>query len=190
MNDLAPFIHPLADVRSTRIGVRTRIWQFCVVLEGAEIGTDCNICSHVYIENDVRVGDRATVKCGVQLWDGLHLGSDVHIGPNATFTNDKLPRSQQGASNTFIAIRTTIASYASIGANATILPGLTIGRGAMVGAGAVVTRDVPSHALVVGNPATFLRWVCRCGGRLDGLVCCTCGRRYAMYPGGSVYELE
>jgi serine acetyltransferase/dTDP-4-dehydrorhamnose 3,5-epimerase-like enzyme len=119
------------------------------VLPGARIGRDCNICDSVFIENDVVVGDRVTVKCGVQLWDGVHLADDVFVGPNATFTNDKCPRSKHYQD---AVLRTTVCHGASIGANATILPGVTIGAGAMVGAGCVVTRDVPTNAIVVGNP--------------------------------------
>jgi UDP-2-acetamido-3-amino-2,3-dideoxy-glucuronate N-acetyltransferase len=145
-----PFIHALADVRSTAIGTGTRVWQFVVVLSGAKIGQDCNICSHCLIENDVVVGDRVTVKSGVQLWDGLRVGDDVFIGPNVTFTNDKHPKS---GNVDFKLLATRIESGASIGGGATLLPGVLIGAGATVGAGAVVTKDVPPGATVVGNPA-------------------------------------
>lgn len=145
-----PTIHPLSDVQSTQIGAGTRIWQFCVILKDAKIGKDCNICSHVFIENDVVIGDRVTLKCGVQIWDGIRIADDVFIGPNVTFTNDPFPRSRQQLTTYPL---TTIAKGASIGANATILPGILIGSGAMIGAGAVVTRDVPDHAIVKGNPA-------------------------------------
>jgi UDP-2-acetamido-3-amino-2,3-dideoxy-glucuronate N-acetyltransferase len=147
--------HPQALVESESIGPRTRIWAFAHVLPGASIGADCNICDHTFIENDVIVGDRVTVKCGVQLWDGLRIEDDVFIGPNATFTNDPFPRSRQHLGEY---PRTLVRRGASIGANATILPGLTIGAGAMVGAGAVVTRSVPPHAVVVGNPARVVRY--------------------------------
>ncbi|GBL30062.1 dTDP-3-amino-3,6-dideoxy-alpha-D-galactopyranose 3-N-acetyltransferase [Opitutia bacterium] len=148
------FIHPSADVQSKQIGEGTRIWQFVVVLPGAVIGRDGNICSHCFIENQVVVGDRVTVKCGVQLWDGVTLEDDVFVGPNATFTNDLAPRSRNAAAQL---LPTLVRKGASIGANATILPGLTIGEGAMVGAGAVVTKDVPPRTLVVGNPARVVR---------------------------------
>lgn len=144
------FIHPHGLNESQNVGPGTRIWAFAHVLPGARLGRDCNICDHVFIENDVTLGDEVTVKCGVQLWDGLRIGDKVFIGPNATFTNDPLPRSRihLEAHPT-----TTLEDGCSIGANATILPGLTIGRGAMVGAGAVVTQSVPPFAIVVGNPA-------------------------------------
>lgn len=144
------FVHPQGLCESSQVGAGTRIWAFAHVLGGATIGRDCNICDHVFVENDVRVGDRVTVKSGVQLWDGVELENDVFVGPNVTFTNDKYPRSKQYPAQF---PRTRVLRGASIGANATILPGVTIGAGAMVGAGAVVTRDVADGATVVGNPA-------------------------------------
>jgi UDP-2-acetamido-3-amino-2,3-dideoxy-glucuronate N-acetyltransferase len=147
------FIHPLADVSSASVGAGTRIWQFVVVLKGASIGEDCNICSHCFIENDVIMGDRVTVKCGVQLWDGLRIADDVFIGPNVAFANDKFPRS---GNRNFQFCTTVVEQGASIGAGATILPGVKIGERAMVGAGAVVTKDVPADSVVVGNPARCL----------------------------------
>ncbi len=145
-------IHHSADVQSDTIGDGTNIWQFCVVLPKARIGRDCNICSHCFIENDVIVGDRVTVKCGVQLWDGLRLEDDVFIGPNVTFTNDKYPRSKQHPKQF---PTTLVKKGASIGAAATILPGITIGENSMVAAGAVVTQDVPVNAIVKGVPAAI-----------------------------------
>ena len=146
---LAYSLHPDSLVETTRIGKGTRIWAFAHILPGAEIGGDCNICDGVFIENDVVVGNRVTVKCGVQLWDGVRLEDDVFVGPNATFTNDLFPRSKR---HPVSFPKTVVRRGASIGGNATILPGLTIGMNAMVGAGAVVTRDVPPNAIVVGNP--------------------------------------
>ncbi|EGQ8114652.1 N-acetyltransferase [Vibrio parahaemolyticus] len=149
-------IHALSDVASSTIGEGTAIWQFAVVLAGAKIGRDCNICAHTFIENDVVLGDRVTVKCGVYLWDGIEIEDDVFIGPAAAFTNDKFPRSKVWPE---AFPKTKILSGASIGANATILPGITIGKNAMVGAGSVVTRSVPDNAVVVGNPAKIVRYV-------------------------------
>lgn len=143
------FQHPSAIVESTRIGEGTRIGAFTHVLPGARVGRDCNLCDHVFLENDVLVGDRVTVKSGVQLWDGIELEDDVFVGPNATFAKDRPSASA----------RTRVMAGASIGANATILPGITIGSGAMVGAGAVVTHDVPPHAIVRGNPAVIVGYV-------------------------------
>lgn len=143
-------IHSTSDVQTSSIGAGTRVWQFCVILEGARIGKACNICSHCFIENDVVVGDRVTIKSGVQLWNGLRLEDDVFIGPNVTFTNDRYPRSKQYPESF---PETWVGKAASIGANATILPGIKIGEGALVGAGSVVTKDVPPGNTVVGNPA-------------------------------------
>jgi UDP-2-acetamido-3-amino-2,3-dideoxy-glucuronate N-acetyltransferase len=148
MTDL--FVHEKALCESDRVGAGTRIWAFAHVLEGAVIGADCNICDGVFVEGAAVVGDRVTVKCGVQLWDGVELEDDVFVGPNATFTNDPFPRSREWLEEF---PRTVVRRGASIGANATILPGLEIGAGAMVGAGAVVTRSVPANAIVTGNPA-------------------------------------
>jgi len=146
------FFHKLSLVESDSVGAGTRVWAFAHILPRAVIGCDCNIGGHTFVENDVVVGDRVTIKCGVQLWDGVRIGDDVFIGPNATFTNDPFPRSKSHLSTEKLG-RTTIKKGASIGANATILPGLTIGEGAIVGAGSVVTRDVPARSIVVGSPA-------------------------------------
>ena len=145
------FVHPLADVHpGASIGPRTRIWQFVVVLEGAHIGADCNLNALVLVEGDVIIGDRVTLKSGTQLWNGMRVEDDVFIGPNATFANDKFPRSRRPPAEF---ARTFIKRGASIGANATILGGVTIGENAMVGAGSVVTGDVPAGETWVGNPA-------------------------------------
>lgn len=151
------FIHSHAIVEEgAQIGARTRVWAFAHILGGAVVGADCNICDHVFIENQVVLGDRVTVKCGVQLWDGVTLENDVFVGPNATFTNDLLPRSGHHLRSY---PPTLIREGASIGANATILPGIVIGQKAIVGAGAVVTRTVPAGAIVVGNPARIKGYV-------------------------------
>jgi acetyltransferase-like isoleucine patch superfamily enzyme len=143
-------IHPLAQVESNEIGNGTIIWQFAVVCKGAKIGEDCNINSHTFVEDGVVIGNRCTLKCGVYLWDGIELEDDVFIGPNATFVNDKYPKSRQKPP---AFLKTRIKKGASIGANATILGGIEIGEGAMVGAGAVVVEDVAPGAVVYGNPA-------------------------------------
>jgi acetyltransferase-like isoleucine patch superfamily enzyme/dTDP-4-dehydrorhamnose 3,5-epimerase-like enzyme len=150
-------IHPSAIVEpGAAVGERTRVWAYVHVLPGAVIGDDCNICDHVLIEGEVRVGDRVTVKSGVQLWSGLTLEDDVFVGPNATFTNDRFPRSKEHLPQS---IRTTVKKGAAIGANATVLAGCVVGANAMVGAGAVVTKDVPANAIVAGNPARITGYV-------------------------------
>jgi UDP-2-acetamido-3-amino-2,3-dideoxy-glucuronate N-acetyltransferase len=142
--------HEKSDVQSPNVGIGTSIWQFTVILPKASIGRDCNICSHVFIENDVVIGDRVTIKAGVQLWDGVRIHDDVFVGPNVTFTNDRMPRSKAYPEQF---LRTTICEGASVGGGVVILPGMNIGAYSMVGAGSVVTRDVPAYAVVVGNPA-------------------------------------
>lgn len=144
------FTHQNALVESHSIGKDTRIWAFAHILPGATIGSECNICDYVFVENDVKIGNRVTIKCGVQVWDGITIEDDVFIGPNVTLTNDLFPRSKQYPEEFS---RTIIRQGASIGANATVLPGIIIGKNAMVGAGAVVTKDVPPNAVVIGNPA-------------------------------------
>lgn len=141
-------IHPLADVQSNLIGSGTTVWQFCVILKGAVIGMNCNVCANCFIENDVIVGDRVTIKCGVQLWDGTQIEDDVFIGPNATFCNDRYPKSRNAL---FHREGITVKRGASVGANATILPGITVGENAVIGAGAIVTKDVPPGVIVKGK---------------------------------------
>lgn len=150
------FIHPLSDVQSRKIGSGTRVWQFSVILENAEIGDDCNICAHTLIENDVLIGSNVTIKSGVYIWDGITIEDGVFIGPCAAFTNDKTPRSKVYPEKY---ARTIIKRGASIGANATILPGITLGENCMVGAGAVVTKSIPDNAVVVGNPARIIKYI-------------------------------
>jgi acetyltransferase-like isoleucine patch superfamily enzyme/dTDP-4-dehydrorhamnose 3,5-epimerase-like enzyme len=159
------FVHEHGLCESEQVGPRTRIWAFAHVLPGAVVGADCNICDGVFVEGGVTVGNRVTVKCGVQLWTGVELEDDVFVGPNATFTNDPFPRSRQRLDEY---PRTVVRHGASIGANATILPGVEIGQGAMVGAGAVVTRDVPPHAVVTGNPARIRGYDQTSGSDIQG----------------------
>lgn len=147
-------VHPLADCKNNNIPESTRIWQFCVIFPGCLIGENCNICANVLIENDVVVGNNVTIKSGVQLWDGVKLEDNVFVGPNVTFTNDVFPRS---GNKEYKMLRTLVCSGASIGANCTILPGVTIGEGSMIGAGSVVTKDIPSGEIWMGNPARYYK---------------------------------
>ena len=149
-------IHPLADVQTDKIGEGTRIWQFCVVLPDVEIGSNCNVCAHVLIENGVKVGNNVTLKSGVQLWTGLEVEDNVFIGPNATFTNDHAPRSGQHPDKY---LETRICRGASVGANATILCGITIGENAMTGVGSFVTKDVSYNTVWYGNLAMLKGYI-------------------------------
>ena len=151
-----PFIHSHALVESEHIGPRTRIWAFSHVLRGAVIGADCNICDHSYIDPDVVIGDRVTIKGRVAIIDGMRIEDDVFIGPGASFANDHFPRSRE---QTWECQPIVIGRGATIGAGAVLLGGVSIGEGAMVGAGSDVTKDVPPFTVVVGNPARVIRTV-------------------------------
>ena len=141
-------IHPLSDVSSKMMGENTSVWQFCVILPGAVIGDNCNICSHCFLENNVKIGNNVTIKCGVQIWDGIIVEDDVFIGPNVTFCNDKYPVSKN---KDFNLQGIVVRKGASIGANATILPGVEIGEYSIIGAGAIITKNVSPHELVKGR---------------------------------------
>jgi acetyltransferase-like isoleucine patch superfamily enzyme len=186
----APFAHPKALIdERVLIGQGTRVWAFAHVLSGAILGEDCNVCDHTFIEGGVRIGNRVTIKCGVFLWDGLTIEDDVFIGPGAIFTNDSRPRSKRHL-KTYP--QTVLKQGCSLGAGSTTLPGIIIGRWAMVGAGSIVTHDVPDYALVVGSPARWRAWVCRCGEKLfpisGRLLGCTCGRSYEKVAENEVKE--
>ena len=171
---MSVFIHELADVQTRNIGDGTKIWQFVVILPGARIGENCNICSHCFIENNVVIGNNVTIKNGVQLWDGIRLEDNVFIGPNVTFTNDLLPRSNKQYPDKFL--QTIVKKGASIGANATIIAGITIGEYAMIGAGSVVTKSIGNYELWYGNPAKFVGYVCKCGNKVnEKFICDKCG---------------
>lgn len=183
-------IHPQALVDPGAIvGVRTRVWAFAHVCNGAVIGDDCNLCDHTFFEKGVRVGNRVTIKCGVYLWDGAVLEDDVFVGPCVAFTNDLRPRSKNAG---FKLSQTRLCQGCTVGANATLLP-VTIGRWAMVAAGAVVSRDVPNYALVRGNPAWLAGWVCRCGDKLNfndhAKVICGCGCHFQKTAETAIREI-
>lgn len=187
----ATFIHERALVETADVGAGTRIWAFVHVLRGARIGRNCNIGDHSFIESDVRVGDNVTIKNGVAIWQHVHIADNVFIGPNVVLTNDRFPRSRDPQ---WRAEETWVEEGVTIGANATIVCGIRLGRRCLVGAGSVVTRDVPPHALVVGNPARQRGWVCHCGQPLapsPSLVPCRkCGRRYTVTSRGVEEHVE
>jgi UDP-2-acetamido-3-amino-2,3-dideoxy-glucuronate N-acetyltransferase len=167
------YIHPTAHVSSdSQIGEGTKVWINVQIREGSEIGTDCIISKDVYIDHAVRIGDRCKIQNSVSVYSGVTIEDDVFVGPNVSFTNDKVPR----AFNTEWKITPTVVRKgASIGANATIVCGVEVGEYAMIAAGAVVSKTVPNHALVLGNPAKIVAYVCRCGQRLsDNGYCKLC----------------
>jgi acetyltransferase-like isoleucine patch superfamily enzyme len=170
-------IHPTSDVQTQKIGEGTTIWQFCVVLKDAVIGKNCNINFNVFIENDVIIGDNVTVKTGVQLWDGTRIGNNVFIGPNATFTNDIVPRSKIYPESFQ---KTIIEEGASIGANATIVAGKIIGKYAFIGAGSVVTKSVPPFTIFYGNPAINKGFITRRGIILNNDLTDKSGNKFKL----------
>jgi len=151
-------IHPTSEVKSKNIGDNTTIWQYCVILGKAVIGSNCNINFNVFIEDDVVIGNFVTIKSGVQIWNGIRIEDNVFIGPNVTFTNDLIPRSKLYPQEF---VKTTICKYASIGANSTILAGVTIGEYALIGAGSVVTKNIPPFTVWYGNPAKHKGYITR-----------------------------
>ena len=172
------FSHGLSDVQSKNIGEGTMIWQFVVVLKNDVIGSNCNVCAFVLIENNVQIGNNVTIKSGVQVWDGIIIEDDVHIGPNVTFTNDLIPRSKN---INYTLERITIKKGASIGANATILAGNEIEEYSMVGAGAVVTKTIGKNELWIGNPAKHSGYITNDGVLLDlNLVSKLNGKQYTF----------
>jgi acetyltransferase-like isoleucine patch superfamily enzyme len=182
------YVHPKGLCESSTVGPGTRVWAFAHVMERAVVGADCNIGDHAFVEAGARLGDRVTVKNAVLVWDQVTVEDDVFLGPNAVFTNDLTPRAGRKKSPDEF-LPTLVRRGATVGANATVICGTTIGAHAFVAAGAVVTRDVPAHALVAGNPAQRVGWVCTCGGRLDATLTCPCGRSYRL-PGLQDASLE
>lgn len=177
--DPSIFVHPTALCESDRIGPRTRVWAFAHVMKGAVIGADCNICDHAFIEGGAVVGNRVIVKNNTLIWDKVTIADEAFIGPNAVFTNDINPRvAFPNPPERWRA--TSVERGATIGANSTIVCGVTIREQAFIGAGSVVVRDVPAYALIVGNPARRIGWMCACGTRISGDLRCSCGRRYRL----------
>ncbi len=181
------YVHPTAEVSNkARIGKGTKIWHQAQIRENAVIGENCILGKGVYIDLGVKIGSRVKIENYVSVYHGVEIEDDVFIGPSATFTNDKHPRSWLWDESRLC--HTKIKKGASIGANSTIVCGITVGEYAMVAAGAVVTKDVPPHGLVVGVPARLIGFVCECGEKLnEEFKCPSCGREY---PELKIYEKE
>ena len=192
------FVHPLGLVDSDRIGDRTRVWAFAHVMAGAQVGADCNIGEHAFVEGGAVLGNNVTVKNGVSIWSGITVEDNVFLGPHCVLTNDPNPRAYIKKSADSL-VTTLIRSHSTIGANATIVCGLTIGHYAFVGAGTVVIRPVPNFALVVGNPARQIGWMCVCAHKLPlppapaagaGCICSHCSREFVVKVVNQKLELE
>ena len=175
-------VHPQGLCESTHVGEGTRVWAFAHVLPGARVGRDCNICDGAFVEDGAVLGDRVTVKNGTLVFRGVTCEDEVFLGPNVLFTNDLRPRAGTRADP----VPTTVRRGASLGAGTVVVCGTEIGEYAFAGAGSVVTRDVAAYSFVAGNPAGHKGWVCRCGARLDGLTCPTCGEGYLLDVTGTI----
>ena len=168
------YIHATAEVSAqAAIGPGTKIWNQAQVRENAKIGEACIIGKNVYVDEGVYIGNRVKIQNNVNIYHGVTIEDDVFLGPSMTFTNDRFPRA---FNQEWTVVPTRVKKGASIGANVTIRCGITIGEYAMAGAGSVVTHDVPAYALVAGNPARQIGWVCRCGGPIRNGVCTLCNK--------------
>lgn len=178
------YIHPKAIVEAKDIGCDTRIWAFVHILKGAHLGSNCNICDHCFIEDDVIIGNNVTVKSGVYIWNGVKIEDDVFIGPNVSFTNDIYPRSKMYQDKY---VNTLIRQGASIGAGSVLIAGTVIGKYTMIGAGSVVTKNTKDYELVYGTPARHQGYICRCKEKLKfeekKSLRCSCGLSYVLKEG-------
>jgi len=177
------FIHPKSIVETKDIGEKTKIWAFVHILDKVKIGKNCNICDFCFIEENVIIGNNVTIKSGVYLWNGIIIEDNVFIGPNVVFTNDKKPRSKLYPNKY---LKTVIKKGSSLGANSTILPGISIGIYSMIGAGSTVTRNVEDFTLVMGSPATFKSFICKCTKKFNftkNLYTCECGEKFKLESG-------
>lgn len=177
------FIHPSAEVEDgAQIGENTKVWHLCHIRRGAQLGSECVIGRGVFVDAGVQIGNRVKIQNYVSVFHGVAIEDGVFVGPHVCFTNDLYPRAVNAdmslkSADDWVLGETLIRAGASIGANATIVCGTVIGKWAMIGSGSVVTRDVPDHALVVGNPAHIIGYVCTCGHRLDNAGhCAHCGQ--------------
>ncbi len=179
------FKHDQALVdEKAQIGEGTRVWAFANVQAGAVVGCECNICDGSFVEAGAIVGDHVTIKHHVQVFDGVTIEDDVFVGSNVAFINDRYPRSHR--EDAWTLEKTVIKKGATLGSNSVILCGVTVGEYAVIGAGSVVTKDVPPHTVVYGNPAGANGYVCRCGRKLNSDLKCSCGKEYMASGQGIV----
>jgi UDP-2-acetamido-3-amino-2,3-dideoxy-glucuronate N-acetyltransferase len=187
--DSSVFVHEKGLCETDQVGPRSRVWAFAHVMKGVVLGSDCNVGDHAFLETGAKLGNRVTVKNNVLVWDKVTVEDDVFLGPNVVFTNDMYPRvAFKNPPEKFLP--TLVKRGVSIGANATIVCGITLGEGAFVGAGSVVTKDVPAYALVAGNPARRMAWICACGKKLPTKLRCECGRSYKLQSAKSGLQLR
>lgn len=182
-----PFVHPSAEVaEDASIGDGTYLWHNVQVMRGAKVGSNCKLGKNVYVDFGVEIGSNVKIQNGISVYKGVTVGDDVLLGPHMVFTNDLYPRA---FNDEYEIVPTKIERGASVGANATIICGVTLGEYCMVGAGSVVASDVPSYALVVGNPARVIGYVCACGQRLsldykskskEEAQCEKCGKQFRI----------
>ena len=178
----APFVHDTAVVDDgARVGDGTRIWHFTHVSSGATIGAGCVLGQNVFVGPGVEVGDGVKIQNNVSVYAGVTIADDVFLGPSCVFTNVLTPRAHVERKDEFA--RTPVGRGVTVGANATIVCGHSLGEYALIGAGSVITKDVPAHAVMVGNPARRTAWACRCGEVLSGNgLCARCGEGYEVTP--------
>lgn len=183
------FVHESSYVDDgAKVGKNTKIWHFCHVQRGADIGENCSLGQNVNISNNVKIGNGCKLQNNVSVYEGVELEDYVFCGPSCVFTNDLTPRAKYPKGSAGYK-RTLLKTGASVGANATIVCGHTIGKWAMIASGAVVTKDVKDHSLMAGVPAKQIGWVCECGAVLkNGLACDTCGRHYREGDNGLLEE--
>lgn len=178
------FVHESSYVDDhVKIGKGTKIWHFCHIQSGAEIGENCSMGQNVNVSNNVKIGNGCKLQNNVSVYEGVEMEDYVFCGPSMVFTNDLTPRAKYPKGSAGYK-KTLLRTGATVGANATIVCGHTIGKWAMIAAGAVVTKDVNDHALMAGVPAKQIGWVCECGNRLgEDLSCEKCGRKYILEEG-------